>query len=112
MSEKQLKKIERALETGYRVKANGSRVMLSNEMRRQFELKIKSYKSRHVKYAYVSTKRVFDNDGNPIGWESTGPALKMVVDGREVYVSRETLIEERLKQIIQTIPPSKLRKSA
>lgn len=82
MTPREQEKIVTALKLGYRRKQNGEKVMLSHEMRRQFELRLSSASKLRGRFVYVSVQPfVIPNSkglemDNETGFKSYGPARR------------------------------------
>lgn len=76
MSNQQLEKIAITLDNGYRIKGNGTKVRLSDAIRKQYEVTLRAAKAKLGQFRYISVEPMIEH-GKPTGMvRNYGPARR------------------------------------
>lgn len=90
---KQIQKLRQALEDGYRTKGTGERILLSDAVRKDYELKIRAFEAKRGKYCYLSAVIHTPKGGTPQK-VVYGPARRYMDEkNRPKYCSRKKFFE-------------------
>lgn len=95
MSPSTINNMIEALELGYRVrKSNGERILLSDAMRKNYEMALKAERAKRGRFAYISVEPVFGTEDvngkrKVEGFKSYGPAYRF---GNK-YLNKAQLIQ-------------------